>query len=103
MRCSRYLDAVVACSRWGVAQRLADKWASRRWERLLNSLAREVGPHLPLLTKAGYGPYRWVVDQAEVSTDVFSRSRGALQAVLPALRRPYHGHRQQPFRALSRQ
>ena len=38
-----------------------------------------------MLTKAGYGPYRWVVDQAEVSTDVVSRSRGALQALLPSL------------------
>ena len=85
VRCSRYLNAIVACSRWGLAQRLADRWASRRWSRLLDGLAKEVNPHLPLLTKAGYGPYRWVVDQAEVSTDVVFRSRGALQALLPTL------------------
>ncbi len=85
VRHSRYLNAVVACPRWALAQRLADKWASRRWGRLLDGLARQVNPHLPLLEKAGYGPYRWVVDQAEVSTDVVSRSRGALEAVLPSL------------------
>jgi hypothetical protein len=85
VRHSRYLNAVVSCSRWGLAQRLADKWASRRWGRLLDGLAREVNPHLPLLTKAGYGPYRWVVDQAEVPTDVAFRSRAALEAVLPSL------------------
>ncbi|MGC8628408.1 MAG: hypothetical protein ACP5VR_12830, partial [Acidimicrobiales bacterium] len=85
VRHSRYLNAVVACKRWGLAQRLADRWASRRWSRLLDSLAREVNPHLGLLTKAGYGPYRPVVDQAEVSTDVVFRSRGALQALLRAL------------------
>jgi hypothetical protein len=37
------------------------------------------------LAKAGYGPYRWVVDQAEMLTDAAFRSRGALEALLPTL------------------
>ena len=82
---SRYLNAIVAVTNWAVAQRLAGRWATRRWARLLDGLARQVNPHLPMLRRAGYGPYWWVVDQAEVATDVAFASRSALQAVLPCL------------------
>jgi hypothetical protein len=37
------------------------------------------------LHKAGYGPYWWVIDQAEVATDVAFKSRHALEALLPSL------------------
>ena len=36
-------------------------------------------------SQAGYGPYWWVVDQAEVATDVAFSSRHALEALLPTL------------------
>ena len=85
VRHTRYLNAICSVSSWVIAQRLADRWASRRWSRLLDGLARQVNPHLPMLRKAGYGPYWWVVDQAEVATDVAFRSRHALEALLPTL------------------
>ena len=44
-----------------------------------------MNPHLPMLRKAGYGPYWWVVDRAEVATDVAFSSRHALEALLPTL------------------
>jgi hypothetical protein len=81
----RYLNAIVMCANWGLAQRLADKIASRKWHRVLSGLAKKVNPHLPLLCRAAFGPYWWVTDQAEVATDVAFSSRGALEAVLPSL------------------
>jgi hypothetical protein len=33
-------------------------------------LARRINPLLPLIRSAGYGGYRWVVDQREIATDV---------------------------------
>ncbi|MCU4183824.1 hypothetical protein K6U06_05585 [Acidiferrimicrobium sp. IK] len=85
VRHTRYLNAIVSVASWSLAQRLAERWASRRWSRLLDGLARQVNPHLAMLRKAGYGPYWWVVDQAEVATDVAFRSRRDLEAVLPTL------------------
>jgi hypothetical protein len=82
---TRYLNAIVTCVNFGLAQRLADKTASRKWHRVLSSLAQHVNPHLPLLTTAAVGPYWWVVDQAEIATDVCFRSRRALEEVLPSL------------------
>jgi hypothetical protein len=81
----RYLNAIVKCANWGLAQRLSDKLAARKWHRVLSSLAACVSPHLALFNRAGVGPYWWVVDQAEVATDVVFSSRRALEAVLPSL------------------
>ncbi|MHB1554665.1 MAG: hypothetical protein ACYCSX_11960 [Acidimicrobiales bacterium] len=81
----RYLNAIVKVANFGLAQRLSDRLASRRWHRVLSSLVREVNPHLPVLTRAGVGPYWWVVDQAEVATDVVFTSRRGLEEVLPGL------------------
>jgi hypothetical protein len=44
-----------------------------------------VNPHLPMLRAAGYGPYWWVTDQAEISTDVVFSSRPQLAGILPSL------------------
>jgi hypothetical protein len=79
---SRALDRLT---NWSLAQRLADRLATRRWPRLLNGLARHVNPMLPTVERAGFGGYWWVVDQAEVATDVAFSSRQALEAVLPGL------------------
>lgn len=81
----RYLNAIASCANWGLAQRLSDRLASRKFHRLLSGLARRVNPHLPLLCRAGVGPYWWVVDQAEIATDVAFSSRRALEKVLPGL------------------
>lgn len=81
----RYANAILKVTDWALAQRLADRLATRRWPRLLNGLARQINPVLPTVTRAGFGGYWWVVDQAEVATDIAFRSRPALEAVLPGL------------------
>lgn len=81
----RWANAIVKVASWGLAQRLAERLATRRWPRLLNGLARQVNPMLAVVTGAGFGGYWWVVDQAEVATDVAFSSRQALEAVLPGL------------------
>jgi hypothetical protein len=81
----RYLNAIVSTSNWAAAQRLADHLASRRWARLLDGLARQVNPHLAMIARGGMGKYWWVIDQAEVATDVAFKSRPALEAILPGL------------------
>lgn len=81
----RYANAILKVENWALAQRLADRLATRRWPRLLNRLARRVNPMLGTVERSGFGGYWWVVDQAEVATDIAFRSRQALEAVLPGL------------------
>ena len=81
----RYHNAIVKLANWGLAQRLSDRLCARKWHRTLAGLARTVNPHLPLLCDAGVGPYWWVIDQAEVATDVAFSSRRALEEVLPGV------------------
>ena len=81
----RFANAIVKVTNWDLAQRLADRLAAGRWPRLLNGLARQVNPMLATVIGAGFGGYWWVVDQAEVATDVAFSSRQALEAVLPGL------------------
>jgi len=81
----RHLNAIVKVADWALAQRVADRLATRRWPRLLNGLARQVNPMLSTIERAGFGGYWWVVDQAEVATDIAFSSRQAVQAVLPGL------------------
>jgi hypothetical protein len=81
----RFANAIVKLGDFALAQRLADRLAARRWWRLLNRLARQVNPHLQLLRAGGVGRYWWVVDQAELATDLTFSSRGDLEAVLPGL------------------
>jgi hypothetical protein len=81
----RFANAIVKVSDFALAQRLAERLAARPWPRLLDRLARQVNPHLPLLRAAGVGRYWWVVDQAELATDIAFSSRPALEEVLPGL------------------
>jgi hypothetical protein len=53
--------------------------------RLLDAFARRVNPILPLIKKSGFGGYWWVLEQAEIATDVMFRDRSRLQALLPQL------------------
>jgi hypothetical protein len=66
---------------------LCDRFAHRAWPRLLNALAHRVNPLLATIEHADFGGYYWVVDQAEVATDVMFRDRPALAAVMPDLLR----------------
>jgi hypothetical protein len=68
------------------AQRLADGLATpRRWAGLLDSLTGQVNPILAMISAAGFGGYYWVVDQAEVATDMTFRDRAAVEAIAPAI------------------
>lgn len=85
VRALRYANAILKVTNWDLAQRMADRLATRRWPRLLNGLARQVNPMLGAVERSGFGGYWWVVDQAEVATDIAFSSRRALEAVLPGL------------------
>jgi hypothetical protein len=63
------------------AQELCDRFARRRWPRVLNALARGVNPFLTEIRKAGFGEYYWVLDQGEYATDVMFQNRQALAAI----------------------
>ncbi len=67
------------------AQELCNRFARRRWPRLLDTLARRVNPLLPMIRDLGFGSYYWVLDQAEFATDIMFRSRQSLAAVYPEL------------------
>jgi hypothetical protein len=67
------------------AAELCDRFAHRAWPRLLNLFARRTNPHLDTIEAAGFGGYYWVIDQAEVATDVMFRDRPTLAAVMPDL------------------
>ena len=52
---------------------------------MLNAFARRLNPILPAIRAAGYGGYYWVLDQAEIATDVMFKTRPQL---LRGLARP---------------
>jgi hypothetical protein len=85
VRHTRYANAIVTCANWVLARRLADRLATRRWPRLLNSLVRPLNPMLAEVVGAGFGGYYWVADQAEVATDIAFSSRHAIEALYPSL------------------
>jgi len=52
---------------------------------VLNAFARRLNPILPAIRAAGYGGYYWVLDQAEIATDVMFTTRPRLLEVWPDL------------------
>jgi hypothetical protein len=82
---TRYDNKLTSLADLPAAQALCDKFAGRKWFRLLNSFARRVNPYLATLRQAGFGGYYWCTDQAEYATDVMFRDRASLLAVYPAL------------------
>lgn len=81
----RWQNAIVWVANFGSAQRLSDALAARKWVRTLNALGKMVNPHLALIRQVMGKGYWWVIDQAEVATDVAFSSRAALEAVLAPL------------------
>jgi len=62
------------------------EWFSRRaWARVLSVFAHRFNPILADVEGAGFGSYYWVVDQAEVATDVMFRDRPTLARITPDL------------------
>lgn len=81
----RYDNKLTQIADLKIAQELCEKFAHRKWPRVLDAWAKQVNPHLPMLRQAGCPGYYWVVDQAEYATDVFFRDRASLEALVPAL------------------
>ncbi|HZU71204.1 MAG TPA: hypothetical protein VE990_00400 [Acidimicrobiales bacterium] len=69
------------------ASELCETFAHRAWPRVLNAFAHMVNPLLGRITHAGFGGYRWCVDQAEIATDVMFTSRTELLRVWPDILR----------------
>ena len=81
----RYANKLTQVDDLPAAQALCDKFAGRKWFRLLNNFARRVNPYLTTLGQQGYNGYYWVADQAEYATDILFRDRASLLALYPAL------------------
>lgn len=66
------------------AQKLADSFAHQNWTKILNGLAKTVNP---LMSESWFRglTYYWVVDQAELATDLIFTSKEALAGLYPRL------------------
>ncbi len=66
------------------AQALADQFSQLDWVQILDRLAQRVNPLLP---QPWLGPcsYRWVIDQAEFSTDLLFPNQAELAKLYPSL------------------
>ena len=67
------------------AQRFADRFAGRKWPRILAAFARRVNPLMKTLLKGM--DYYWVTEQAEFATDVMFHSPTALAGLYENLLR----------------
>jgi hypothetical protein len=81
----RHDNALLRIDDLDAAWALCDRFAHRSWPKVLTAFARQVNPHLSTLTAAGFPGYYWVMDQAEVATDVMFTDRPALAAIMPDL------------------
>lgn len=81
----RYWNTFLEIEDLAEVQKICDRFARRRWPRILDALARRVNPMLGLIRRSGFGGYYWVVDQAEYATDVMFQDRRTLEALYPAL------------------
>ena len=77
-------NAFTALDNPKAAQKLADSFAHQNWTKILNRLARMVNP---LMSESWFRglTYYWVVDQAELATDLIFTSREALAGLYPRL------------------
>lgn len=64
---------------------LCEHFVHKAWPRVLDAFARRLHPLLPTIRATNYGSYYWVLDQAEVATDVMFKDRQALREVYPDL------------------
>jgi hypothetical protein len=81
----RYTNTLLRIDDLQVASDLCERFAHRAWPRVLDAFARRVNPHLGLICQAGFGGYYWVLDQAEIATDVMFHTRAALREIMPDL------------------
>jgi hypothetical protein len=81
----RYTNTLLRIDDLEAASDLCERFAHRAWPRTLDALARRVNPHLATVRRAGFGGYYWVLDQAEIATDVMFHTRPALGEIMPDL------------------
>lgn len=81
----RHENAILWTKDLSRTKDLCREFAHRRWPGLLDVLARRVNPLLPLISRHNFGGYYWVLDQAEISTDIMFKSRQSLAEILPDL------------------
>jgi hypothetical protein len=81
----RHDNALLRIDNLQAAYDACERFAHRAWPRVLDAFARAVNPHLSLVRQAGFGSYYWVVDQAEIATDVMFNHRASLAAIMPDL------------------
>jgi len=82
---TRYRNCFVEIADLQAAQTLCDKFAHRKWARVLNVFAKRVNPVLETIAQAGFGGYYWSINQAEIATDVMFPERATLETILPDL------------------
>jgi hypothetical protein len=81
----RHDNALLRVDDLEAASRLCERFAHKAWPRVLNAFARRVNPILAAVRAADYGSYYWVLDQAEIATDVMFSSRQKLLDIWPDL------------------
>jgi hypothetical protein len=81
----RWDNSLLAVDDLQVAAELCEHFAHKAWPRVLNAFAHRLNPLLPAIRAAGYGGYDWVLDQAEIATDVMFTTRRRLLEVWPDL------------------
>jgi hypothetical protein len=79
----RHENALVRVDDIEAASALCDRFAHKSWPRVLNAFARRLNPMLAVIRAANYGGYYWVLDQAEIATDVMFQTRGQLLEIWP--------------------
>jgi len=79
----RYENTFLEVEKGEAVEKLCQRFLRRKWVRVLDAFARRMNPFLPLIKKAGFGGYWWVLDQAEIATDVMFRDRKVLASLIP--------------------
>lgn len=81
----RHENALLRIDDLQAASEVCERFAHRSWPRVLDAFAHRVNPLLNVIVQADFGGYYWVIDQAEVATDVMFKDRAALGEVWPDL------------------
>jgi hypothetical protein len=79
----RWENSLLAIDDLDAASALCERFAHKNWVAVLNAFVRRMNPILPAIRAANYGGYYWVLDQAEIATDVMFSTRPKLLEVWP--------------------
>ena len=81
----KYDNCFTRIDNIGRAQEILDSLVTRRWERMLNAVARRVNPLLDARSGLDLHGYYWTIRQSEVATDVMFKDAADLEAIYPRL------------------